>query len=475
MTTIPGPVLILGLPLTMAVLLQLLRRWTTVTAWLAAVTSVVLGTAVISLPLTQTWQLGQWQIRLGAPLWVLGREVVLQPVDRLPVTFLFFTAAGIFILAWRLLPHSNFFPIGLATTALLVGALLVTQVVYAALLVEIAAILAVFPLHEGSKQAKGGLRFMTYTSLALPGLMVTQLLLDLYAIFPNDRGLLSTSAVLLSLSFAILLGAFPFQNWLSAVTDDGSPPVVTYIFTMNLGVVWFMLLAYLQSYTWLSEQAALGSVFNILGLLMMGLGGLLAASQQRLGRLVGYATLVDNGAMLLALGTQRIGGIALAGIMLISRPLALGLMTVGLAGLRRLSAGDDDRETLRGAVWRAPWRTAAFLVGGIALAGFPLSLGFTARWGLYRLIAEQSLFEAAFALLSSAGVMLGLISAMRALLAPPPVDKQGRVLGLALKEDLIVVLLIVVLIGATFTLSIFPQGISRVALEMASGYTFFAP
>jgi hypothetical protein len=85
---------------------------------------------------------------LGEPLVVLGRTLVVEPVDRLPLTFIFITGAALFIIAWRLLPHSNFFPNGLAMISLLAGALLVEQVVYAALLVEMAAILAVFPLHE---------------------------------------------------------------------------------------------------------------------------------------------------------------------------------------------------------------------------------------------------------------------------------------------------------------------------------------
>lgn len=473
--TLPGPVLILGIPIAVAGVLQLLRRWTTLSAWLAAATAGLMGALVAWLPLSETRNLGLFQIAMGRSLFVLGRELVIQPVDGPAIAFLFFTAAGLFILAWRLLPHSNFFPVGLATVSLLSGALLVSQVVYAALLVEIAAILAVFPLHEGGKQrALGGLRFMTYTTLALPGLMVTQLLLDLYAIFPNDMGLLSTSAALLSISFAILLGAVPFQAWLSAVTDDGSPPVVTFLFTVNQGAIWFMLLAYLQTYVWLGEQAAFGPLFTALGLLMMVMGGLLAASQRHLGRLVGYATVVDNGAMLLALGTQQTAGIALAAIILMARPLSLGLMTLGLAGLRRLGHGDDSREALTGAVWHAPWRTAAFLVGGIALAGFPLSLGFTARWGLYRLVAEIGVFQAALALAGSAGVMLGLVAVIRVLLAPSVHEESVAPLPL-LSEDRVVMVLIVILIVVTLALGIFPQSISRVALSMAQGYTFFAP
>ncbi|MFP4344666.1 MAG: proton-conducting transporter membrane subunit [Anaerolineales bacterium] len=482
--TLPGPIPIVVIPLAMAVILQLLRRWTTLVAWLGATAATLVGLGVILLPLDEIWRLDRFNIvgvDLGEPLVLLGRQLVVQPGDRLALAFLFFTTAGLFVIAWRLLPHSNFFPIALATVSLLAAALMVQQVVYAALLVEMAAILTVFPLHEPlyapltggahrRQSASGGLQYMAYVTLALPGLMVTQLLLDLFAIRPNDLGLLRTSATLLSLSFAILFGAVPFQSWLSNVATDGSPPVVTFVFTVNLGAVWFLLLDYLQSYIWLEQQTPFGPLFTALGLLMMVTGGLLAASQRRLGRLVGYATLVDNGAMLLALSTERTEGIALAALMLIARPLSLGLMTLGLQGLRDFGNGSDHHEAVRGAAWHSPWRAAAFWVGGIALAGFPISLNFAARWGLYRLVAADKFFVALLALGGSAGVMFGLVNAFRTLLVPVV---EGNALKITIAEDRVVLILIIALIATVLALGFFPQGASRLALQMAEWYTFF--
>lgn len=470
--TVPGPLLMMGLPMALAAGLLALRRWTALMAWLAAAAAGFLGVLVTTATLNVAYTLGPLSLYLGRPFYILGRILIIEPVDRLPLAFIYFTAAGLFIIGWRLLPRSNFFPIGLVMMALLGAALMVQQVVYAALLVEMAAILVVFPLNESGGRAQGGLRYMAYVTLALPGLMITQLLLELFAIFPNDLGLLQTSTVLLGLSFAILLGAVPFQSWLSTVASDGSPPVVTFLFTVHLGTIWFMLLAYLQSYAWLGRQALFGPLFTTLGLLMMVLGGALAASQRRMGRLVGYAILVDNGAMFVALGTRQTAGLALTLMMLLARPLALGLMTIGLDGLRQLGNGDDHVEALEGVAWRAPWRTLAFLVGGVAMAGFPLSLGFAARWGLYRVMMRQGLFQALLALGGSAGVMFGLIDAIRTLLAPAPAGATSRE---ALPADPVVLVLIMLLIGATLALGLFPQGASRLALEMAEGFTFFTP
>lgn len=499
--TLPGPIVLIGLPLAVATLLQVLRRWTAITASLATLTALFGGLLVASSPLLDALlPLSAVNIAIDQPLYILGRVLVIEPVDHLSLIFIFFTAAALFVIAWRLLPHSNFFPTGLMMVAMLAGAMMLKQVVYTALLVEIAAVLAVFPLLEpvggryGGGSGKGGARYVAYVTLALPGLMITQLLLELFAIFPNDTGLLQSATVLLSLSFAILLGAVPFQAWLSTIATDGSPPVVTFLFTVNMGAVWFMLLAYLESYAWLGQQAMFGPLFTTVGLLMMIIGGSLAAAQRRLGRLIGYATLVDNGAMFMALGTRQVAGVALTVMILIARPLALGLMTMGLDGLKRLSSGETNTATsrasstasLEGAGWRAPWRAVAFVVGGIAMAGFPLSLNFAAHWGLYRVIAETNLFQAILALMGCAGVMMGVIGVARMLFAPlpkaapqertatqepvatlEPVDKGSA------REDPVVLFLIIVLIGLTLALGIFPGSIGQIALHMAEGFTFF--
>ena len=479
--SLPGPVFYIGLLLATAVLLQVFRRLTWLMAWLATGVTATLGGLMAFADFEVPISFQVHTVNLGEPLNVLGRIMVIEPVDRLPLAFICFTAAGLFLIAWRLLPHSNFYPAGLAMVALLSGALMVEQVVYAALLVVMAALFGIFPLYEPvtgkdhihyGGRPKGGVQYMAYIALALPGLMITHLLLEQASLFPNDEGLLRASTVLLGLSFALLLGAVPFQSWLSTVAMDGSPPVVTFLFTVNLGTVWFLLLAYLDTYQWLGEQASLASLFSGVGLTMIVVGGVLAAAHHRLGRLVGYVTLVDNGAMLVALGTQQVSGLALTVLILMARPLALGLMTLGLDGLRRYGEGSDRLESLRGAAWITPWRTLAFVVGGIAMAGFPLTLGFSIRWGFYRLLTQSNLFVAIAALSGSAGMMMGMVTALRVFLAPAPETVTGERVG-GKHDDPVVLVLILVLVIATTGLGLFPQTLGKLAMQVAEGFTFF--
>jgi NADH:ubiquinone oxidoreductase subunit 2 (subunit N) len=219
---IAGPILLLILPLAMAGIVYILLRWTPLSALLAAGTALALGFAIVTLPLDQPVRFwGGRQIAMGETVTFFGRELVLEQADRMAMAFIFFAAAGIFFLAWRFAKHSLLLPMGLALLSLFSGALLIRPLIYAALLVEIAAALSVFALQaEHRPSTRGGLRYLTFTTLALPGLLVTHWLLERYTLTPDETALLSTAAALLALSFALLLGAVPFHSWVPAVASD---------------------------------------------------------------------------------------------------------------------------------------------------------------------------------------------------------------------------------------------------------------
>ena len=111
------------------------------------------------------------------------------------------------------------------------------------------------------------------------------------------------------------------------------------------------------------------------------------------------------------------------------------------------------------------------MMGGIALAGFPISLGFSARWGLYRLVSQDNPFQALLLLGGSAGVMMGLVSSTRVLLSR---GGDHRLEFPEFTEDPVVLVLILLLLVGIVVLGLFPQLVSQIALEMAQGFSFFA-
>jgi formate hydrogenlyase subunit 3/multisubunit Na+/H+ antiporter MnhD subunit len=474
---IAGPLLLLILPLVMAGVVYVLLRWTSVSALLAVGTALALGIAVITLPLDQpvhVW--GGRQIAMGEMVTFFGRELVLEQADRIAMAFLFLTSAGIFFLAWRVEPHSLLPPMGLGLLSLLSGALLIRPLIYAALLIEIAAALSVFALQaEGGGASRGGLRYLSFTTLALPGLLVTHWLLERYVLTPNDTRLLSTSATLLALSFALLLGVVPFHTWVPAVVSDSVPLAGTFVLTIGNGAVWFLLLDFLETYPWIRNHPRFGPLILTAGLAMVLAGGLLAPSQRRLGPLVGYAALVDSGAALVALGMNSRLGLTLAVLSLLVRPFGLLLMSAGLSGLRACSGGNDDFDALRGLGWQAPWSTAALIFGGLSVAGLPVSAGFAWRWALCRALAPSRPGYALLLLLAGVGVMIGVWRGLSALLVRPRSLENRSVVPLGRPEGRLVAVVVAMAILACVGVGLFPQVLTPLAVRLAEAYTFLSP
>ncbi|MCP4537869.1 MAG: hypothetical protein GY832_12060 [Chloroflexi bacterium] len=478
---IAGSLLLLILPLAMAGIVYILLRWQTLAALLAIGTALLLGFAVTKLPLDQpmsplSFLGGDYQIAMGEAVTFFGRELVLDQFDRTEMAFLFFTSAGIFFLAWRMSSRSLLFPIGLGLLSLLSGALLIRPLLYAALLIEIAAALSVFALQaEGAPPSQGGIRYLAFMTLALPGLLVTHWLLDRYLITPDETQLLSTSAALLTFSFALWLGVVPFHTWVPSVIGESVPMAGIFVLTVGNNVVWFLLLDFLETYPWLSNHPDFGSFVSTAGLIMIVVGGLLASAQRRLGSLIGYAALVDSGAALIALGMSSKLGLELALLSLYVRPLGLVLMAAGMSGLCKQNGTDDSFSALRGMGWKAPWSTALLIFGGLSIAGLPVSAGFVWRWALYRALAPSSPGNALILILAGVGVMMGLWRGLSMLLDRPRSPENRSVIPLGASEDWLTAAVVIVVILCCVGVGIFPQVLAPYAVRLADAYTFFIP
>ncbi len=473
---IAGPLLFLILPLAMAGIVYILLRWSSLSALLAIGTALVLGIAVITLPLDQAVRFwGERQIAMGETVTLLGRELVFEPADRAAMAFLFFTAAGIFLLTWPVDPHSLLFPMGLAMLSLLSGALLIRPFIYAVLLIGISAALSVFALQgERRLPTRGGLRYLTFAMLALPGVLVTHWLLDRYALTPNDTSLISMATTLLAISFAMLLGVVPFHIWVPAVAGDSVPMAGAFVLTVGNGAVWFLLLDFLEAYPWLSGHPRFGSLVFAAGLTMVVVGGLLALAQRRLGPLMGYGALVDTGGALIALAMGSSLGVTLVLLSLLVRPFGLGLMALGLSGLRARSDDDDSVDALRGLGWKATWSTAALILGGLSVAGLPVSAGFVWHWAFCRTLAPFGPGSALFLLLAGAGVLVGVWRAMFALLERPRSSDDSETFPTT-PEGWLMAAVVVVAIVACVGVGLFPQVLAPFAARLAGTYTFFSP
>lgn len=439
-------------------------------------TALVLGIAIVVLPLGQTVEVWGRQIVMGGSLSFLGRELILEASDRIAIGFLYLTASGMFLLAWQASPGTMLFPVGLGVLSLLSGSLLIRPLIYAVLLVEIAVAISVFALRsEGAPTARGALQYLSFSLLAMPGLLVIHWLMDRYQLTPDNTALLDTAAVLLTLSFALLLGSVPFHAWMPALGDDSEPLAGAFVLTVNYGAIWFLLLAYLETYPDLASYSQFAPITSGAGLVMVIVGAVLAASQRQLGRLVGYGALIDSGAALIALSMGSRRGLALAILSLLVRPFGLGLMAAGLRGVGSQPCNDFSLESVKGLGRRAPWSTFAFVMGALSTAGLPVSAGFAGRWSLYRGLGGSGMGAALTVMIAGVGLMVGVWRGLASLLAEGretdrPEDETGH-----RSESLGTSIVVIVAVAASVVVGLAPQLVASTAARLAGMYTFLAP
>ncbi len=473
-----GMVLFLALPLIAAALAYTFRQWRNVSFPIAVGVSLALGLLLLFVPLDQPITVLGREVVLGGAVTVLGRELVLGTAAQTALAFLFLTGAGLFLLAWWLAPEGLLSSVGLALLSLLGGVLLIRPLIYAALLFQIAAALSILALHADPRSpVRGGLRYLTFVVLALPGLMVSHWMLDMYAVTPDQPGLLYGAAALVGFSFALLLGVVPFHPWVPAVARDGAPLASALLFSASGGTVWFLLLSYLQTYPWLVSDQRWVAVLTALGVITAIVGGLLGMTQRGPGALMGYAVMVDTGLLLAGLGQSSRTGVDLTVALVFARSWSLALMGAGLAGLRL--HGDEAQP---GLARRAPWSTVALAVGGLSLVGFPPTVGFAPHWGLYRLLFHAQPVVTLLLMLASAGPLVGLLRLLYRLLSRPPRIVGIREEGEGEEEEVpvrtespAVVVVLLLLAAGAIGLGLFPTGIMRAAARLGASFTIWGP
>lgn len=436
-----GALLCILLPLLASVPAYLVRRWRWPSTLIGTVTMAALGGLLVAVPPDRPVSILGYEGTLTDPVNFFGRAIALTPSAQTALTFLYFTGTALFILAGVLEPRSLYAPLGLGVIGLLTGALVIRPLLYGVLFLQLAVVLSVLLLPGGT----GGIRYLTFYVLALPGLMASHWLLDMYALTPDQPALLRTATLLIGLSFALMLGLVPFHPWVPALAHGGTPLPVALIFSGVGGTVWFLMLDYLQTYPWLWAAPQWTSALIAFGVGTMVSGGLLGTTRRGMGALLGYAVMVDTGFSILALGHAATLGVELERALMLARTWGVLTFAAGLAA----AAGQSE---VSGSFQTSPGGLFALVVGLLSLVGFPPTVGFASRWGLYRLLFRDQPFLTVLALFSSVGPLIGLMRAFPALLRPTPQVSPRPTWRKQFAETL----LTLVALGALL-LGIFPQ------------------
>lgn len=415
-----APVLWIVLPIFVAGLLFFFRRWERAIVLAGVLTALALAWLAWQLPIAQLISVGPWHIKISDTLPVLGRRFILDNGDR-PVLALIYLASGFwFGGAFPARPGSMFVPLGLAIVALMTATLAVDPFLYAALFIEIAALLCI-PLLSGPGRpvGRGVLRFLTFQTLGTPFILFTGWMLAGAGVSPGELAQVVRAATLLALGFCFLLAVFPFHTWIPMLAEESHPYTAAFVFFMLPGIVSLFGLTFLERYAWLRASPSVYILLRSAGVLMILTGGLWAAFQRHLGRMMGYAVIVDIGVSFLAIGlSQGAEFVSLLGSQSVSlslkvffslfviRGLGLGAWALALSGIR--SRVEDMRfRSVQGTGRYMPIATASLVLAHFSLAGFPLLAGFPVRLALWENLVLVAPLTTFWAVLGNLGLLIG--------------------------------------------------------------------
>ncbi len=414
-----APFLWIGLPLLFAVLLWLTSRRQGL-AFIGGSLAMLLMLAAFWLPVDAPVQVGGLSFRIPPDVQILGRRFILTSSHQPLLAFLYgaislwFWAAEAGGWANRLVPY------GLSLSALCVAVLAVEPFLYAALLLEIMALLTV-PLlvSESTPHHRGVLRFLVLQTLAMPFLLFAGWLLSGIEAGPAGLQVAQQATLALALGFVLLLAVFPFHQWLPMVSEEGHPYAVSFLFWIFPTTALLFALEFLDRYAWLRESPQLILALRTSGLLLLLVGGGFAFFQKHLGRVFGFAVVAENGLSLLALSLGWKDGVEFFFLLLLPRTMALALWGLALTLLQR-GIPSLHVEAVRGQARSWPLATIGLVAAMLTLSGLPLLAQFQVRQALWAALARQSTSAAIGLLLGTVGLVLASMRSLAILVSAPP-------------------------------------------------------
>ncbi len=417
-------------PLVAGAFTYLIRRYERLALVFGMLFSLALALLAWLRPIGVAFRLGSLSFEITPSLTILGRSLVIQPEKTAVLVFIYLGVAFWFGGARLARAGKLFTPGALTVASLATAALAVEPFLYAALMIEIAAIVCVPLLSPpGSNASRGALRFLIFHTLSMPFILFTGWLLTGAESSPGDSLLVARAALLLAIGFSLLLAVFPFHSWMPMVAESTNLYVAGFIFYMFPLTASLFGLGLLDRYAWLRASPGTYALLLGAGSWLALIGGVGAALQAHLGRMMAMAMMTEIGFGLATVGLlgfspdkQELLNLYFASLL----PRGLGLGVWGLAAEllgRDASNGQPENRLsltrLRGAGLRLPFAAGALALAQLAFAGFPLTGGFPVRLGLWLELSSYSPTYFLLCLLASFGVLLAGLRTMAALAASP--------------------------------------------------------
>lgn len=424
--------------------------------------AVLLALTAQFVPMEEAFRLGALSIRIESSLSILGRQLIINPQEG-PLLALIYGATSLWFFGAEASKSAlRLVPLGLLITSFMVASIAVEPFLFAALFIEMAVLLSV-PLVTSiyKPPGKGIIRFLIYQTLAMPFILLSGWLLAGVEASPGNLTLAGQSAAILGLGFAFLLAIFPLYNWIPMLLEEAPPFAVAFLLWIVPTMTLVFGTGFIDRYSWLRSSSELTTVLQLSGLLMLVTGGLWAAFQNHIGRIMAYGSIAETGFSLLALSLDLRLGIPILFLLFPARALGLSVWSLSLTIVkeRSKSMGFGD---VRGMLRKVPFAGAGIILATLSTSGFPLLAGFPARLALWDGIARVSLGAAFWVGLG----IIGLFTASFRMLAV--LSMADEYTGWEVGENWLQVIMLGLGLSGLFLLGLFPQVIQYFLARLPS-------
>ena len=411
----------------------------------------LLALIALIVPIDQALLLGSISFKISAGLQFFGRSLKFSPANGPLLAILYGLAALWFFGAEAAGVARRLVPLGMMIIALLVASIAVEPFLYAALLIEIAVLLSI-PLLSPSNQkpGRGTIRFLIYQTMAMPFILFSGWSLAGVEASPGDLTMTVQSAIMLGLGFAFLLTVFPLYNWIPLLAEETSPYIISFILWALPTITTIFYMGFLDRYSWLRTSSQLTLAVQVSGIIMVVTGGVWAAFQRHLGRIMAYASIMETGFILLAFSLVPGKIIEVTFLLLIPRGLALAVWGLALSTIQK------DSKPLRfsavqGYVRVYPLAAGSIILANLSVTGFPLLAGFPPLLALWEGLANTSLTLSFWLLIGLLGLLISAVRTLAVFVMAP--EKTGWTWN----ENRAQVIMLGVGVIGLFILGIFPQ------------------
>ncbi len=384
-------------------------------ALIGGVTALFLMAAALIVPIDEALGFGSFSLKISSSFQVLGRNLTLSPTEAPLLAILFGVAALWFFGAESAGVARRLNSFGLMIISLLVASIAVQPFLFAALLIEIAILVAV-PLLSPPDRApgRGVIRFLVYQSLGMPFILLAGWLSAGVEASPSDLALTVQSTLMLGLGFAFLLAVFPLYSWIPLLMEESSPYVVGFLLWLLPTIVSIFAMTFLDRYSWLRTSDQVINALRVAGLLLVVTGGLWAAFQRHLGRILAFAAVAETGFVLVALSLDPKVGLPIVFLLLIPHGLGLAVWALSLSVVTS-KVESPSFVSVQGMARSYPLVAGGLFISALSAAGFPLLAGFPPRLALWNGLAQQSLVESFWMLVGILGLATGALRMVAAL------------------------------------------------------------